>query len=78
MDVLGSIPQAIGTHLEALVLEHALDGSILSGRRQLGLEDNTETTVADNLALSVLHFLGLSGEAVLDLLADDFCYGGQH
>ena len=76
--MLGAFLEAIGTHLEALVLEHALDGSVLSGRRQLGLEHNTETTVANDLALSVLHFLGLSSEAVLDLLTDDFCYGGQH
>jgi len=62
-----------GTHLKALVLEHALDSSILSGRRQLGLEDDTERAVADNLALSVLHLLRLSGKAVLDLLADNFC-----
>ena len=65
--------EANGTHLKALVLKHALDGSILSGRRQLGLEDDTERAVADDLALSVLHLLGLSGQAVLDLLTDDFC-----
>ena len=65
--------EAIGTCLKALVLQHALDGSILSGRRQLGLEDDSERAVADDLALGVLHFLGLSGQAVLDLLTDDFC-----
>ena len=65
--------EAIGTYLEALVLEHALDSSIFSGRRQLGLEDDTEGAVANDLALGVLHLLGLSGQAVLDLLTDDFC-----
>ena len=64
---------SIGTYLEALVLQHALDGGVLSGGRQLGLEDDTERTVADDLALGVLHLLGLSGQAVLDLLTDDFC-----
>jgi hypothetical protein len=62
-----------GTHLKALILQHALDGGVLSGRRQLGLEDNTERAVSDDLALSVLHLFGLSGQAVLDLLTDYLC-----
>jgi hypothetical protein len=65
--------EAIGTYLKALVLQHALDGSILSGGRQFGLEDDAERAVADDLALGVLHLLSLSGQAVLDLLTDDFC-----
>lgn len=66
----------IKTYLEALVLQHALDGGVFARRRQLGLEDNTKGAIADNLALGVLHLLGLAGQAVLDLLADDFCIGG--
>jgi hypothetical protein len=69
---------AIGTYLKPLVLQHALDSSVLSRGRQLGLEDDTERAVADDLALGVLHFFGLSGEAVLDLLTDDFCCSGQY
>jgi hypothetical protein len=37
-----------------------------------------ERAVSDDLALGVLHLLGLSGQAVLDLLTDYLCYGGQH
>jgi hypothetical protein len=33
----------------------------------------TERAVSNDPALSVLHLLRLSGQAVLDLLADDFC-----
>lgn len=68
----------IETYLEALVLQHALDGGILPRRRELGLEDDAEGAIADNLALGVLHLLGLAGQAVLDLLTDDFCTEGQH
>jgi hypothetical protein len=56
-------------------LQHALDGSILSTGRELGLEHDTERAVADDLALRVCQVLVLAGFAVLDLLADDFCRG---
>jgi hypothetical protein len=59
--------------LETLVLEHTLDGSIFAAGGQLGLEDNTEGTVADNLALGVLHLFCLSGQAILDLFANYLC-----
>jgi len=60
--------------LEALVLQHALDGGILTRRRQFGLENDTEGAIADDLALGVLHLLGLPSKAVLDLLTDDFSH----
>jgi hypothetical protein len=61
------------THLEALVLQHALDGRIFATGRQFGLEDDAERAVADDLALCVGQVLVLARLAVLDLLADDFC-----
>ena len=74
----GGSSRAIGTYLEALVLQHALDGGILTRRRQFGLENDTEGAIADDLALGVLHLLGLPSKAVLDLLTDDFYCSGQH
>ena len=59
--------------LETLVLKHTLDSSIFAAGGQLGLEDNTEGTVADNLALGVLHLFCLSGQAILDLFANYLC-----
>ena len=61
------------TNLEALVLQHPLDGGVLSTRRELGLEDDTERAVAHNLALRVRQILVFSRLAVLDLFADNFC-----
>ncbi len=58
-------------HLEALVLEHAFNGRVLAIGGELGLEDDTERAVADDLALRVLHLAGLAGEAILDLFAND-------
>lgn len=60
-----------GADLEALILQDPLDGSVFTARRQLGLEDDSERAVADDLALGVLHFLCFSGQAILDLLAYD-------
>jgi hypothetical protein len=59
--------------LEALVLENTLDGGIFAAGRQLGLENDTEGTVADNLALGVLHLFRLSGQTILDLFANYLC-----
>jgi hypothetical protein len=59
-------------HLEALVLQHALNGRIFAAGRQLGLEDDTKGAVADNLALRVGEVLVFARLAVLDLFADDF------
>ena len=61
------------TDLEALVLEHALDGGVLSTRRQLGLENDAEGAVAHNLALRVCQVLVLARLAILHLFADNFC-----
>jgi hypothetical protein len=60
------------THLEALVLEHTLDGGVLPAGRQLCLEDDTEGAIADDFALRVCEVLVVARDAVLDLLADDF------
>jgi hypothetical protein len=62
------------THLEALVLQHPLDGRIFTTRRQLGLEDYTEGSVAHDLALRVCEIFVVAGQAVLDLFANNFCY----
>lgn len=64
--------------LEALVLEHTLDGSIFTTGRELGLEDDTEGTVADNFALGVLHLFCLSSQAILDLFANYLWTRRQH
>jgi hypothetical protein len=63
------------THLEALVLQHTLDGSILSAGRQLGLENDAEGAIADDFALRVGEVLVVARHAVLHLLADDFWRG---
>jgi hypothetical protein len=70
--VYGEVTRA--THLEALVLEHPLDGRIFTTRRQLGLENNTEGAIAHDLALRVREVFVVAGQAILDLFADNFCY----
>ena len=60
-------------HLESLVLKNSLDRRIFAGRRQLCLKHYSKASVPNNLALCVLHFLRLAGNAILDLLSDDFC-----
>jgi hypothetical protein len=62
-----------GTYLEAFILEDTFDGGIFSIWRDLGLEDYTKGTVANDLALGVLHLLCLAGQAILDLFTDDLC-----
>lgn len=41
-------------YLESLVLKNTLDGSILVGRRELCLEDNTERSISHNFTLCIL------------------------
>lgn len=41
-------------YLESLILEYSLDRRVFARRRQLGLEDNTEGPVSDDLALGIL------------------------
>lgn len=66
--------KAIGSpYLEALVLENALDCSVLAAGRQFGLKDDTEGAIADDLALGVLHLFRLASESILNLFANDFC-----
>ena len=67
----GSIVES--AYLEALVLEYALDGSVLARGRQLGLKHDAKGSIAHNLALGILHISSLTGDAILNLLADDFC-----
>jgi hypothetical protein len=57
-------------YLEALVLEDTLDGGVFSAGRQLCLKDYAKGTIADNLALGVLHLSCLSGEAILHLFSN--------
>ena len=64
------------THLEALVLQHALDGGIFSARRHLGLKHDAKGAIPDNLTLCILHLLGLASHAILDLFADYLCGPG--
>lgn len=58
-------------YLESLVLEHALNGSVLTRGRELGLEDNAEGAVSHNLALSILHVSSFSSNTILNLFAND-------
>jgi hypothetical protein len=60
-------------YLESLVLQHPLDGRIFTIGRDLGLKDDAKGAIAYNLALGILHLARLAGDAILDLLADDFC-----
>jgi hypothetical protein len=61
------------TILEPLVLENSLDGSVFSRRGQLGLENNSERPITNNLALCVLQVLGFAGNPILHFLADHLC-----
>ncbi len=70
-----SVAPLRSSDLEALVLEHTFDRSILAGGRQLRLKHNAEGAVADNLALRVLHVSCLAGNTILHFLANDFCEG---
>jgi hypothetical protein len=63
------------THLEALVLQHSLDGRVFTAGRQFGLEDDAEGAIADDLALCIGQVFVLARQAVLHFLADDFCEG---
>lgn len=67
------IGRGAATHLEPLVLQDTLDGSIFSRGRKLGLKDNTKGAIADNLALGVLQVPRLPCDAVLHLLTNDLC-----
>lgn len=57
-------------HLESLVLKNTLDCGILVGRSQLGLENDAEGTISNNLALRVLYLSRLARDAVLDFFLD--------
>ena len=58
------------TYLEALVLKDTLDCCIFAVGRELGLKDNTKGSIADDLALRILHFPGLTSHTILYLLTD--------
>ena len=61
------------SHLEALVLEDALDRRIFSIWRELCLEHNPKRPVSHDLTLGVLHLFCFTSKAVLDFLADHLC-----
>lgn len=63
-------------YLESLVLEDSLDGRVFPAGRHLGLKDHTEGAIADDLTLGVGDLLGLAGQSILDLLADDLLWRG--
>ena len=68
---------ALFSYLESLVLQDSLDGGVLPTGGHLGLEDHTERAIAYNLALGVGNFLGLAGQAVVDLFVDNLCGEGR-
>ena len=57
--------------LESFVLQYTLDSSILAIGGDLGLEDDAEGAISNNLALGVLHLSSLAGDTILNLFADD-------
>ncbi len=59
------------TNLETLILQNSLDRCVLAIWGKLCLEDHTKGTIAYNLALRILHFLGFASEAILDFLTND-------
>ena|SRR5271156_3355917 len=61
-----------GANLESFVLKNSFDGCIFTSRGQFGLKHYSKAAIANNLALGVLHFPCLAGNAILDLLSDDF------
>ena len=69
---------ACSIYLEALVLEHPLDGSIFAAGRQFCLEDYAKRAIANNLALSVLYLASLASGPVLDLFSYDFYFMSAH
>lgn len=73
VNLMPCVVDRMKTDFETLVLEHTLDRRVLAAWRQLGVEDNTERTIADDLALRVGELSCLSGQAILDLFADNFC-----
>lgn len=58
-------------YLEPLVLQHTLDSSIFTRRRELSLENHSEGTISHDLALGVLHIASLPSHSILDLLTND-------
>lgn len=66
-----------GPYLEALVLQHSLDGRIFAGGGQFGLKDDAKRAVAYYLALRILHLFGVPRQAILHLLANDLCNACQ-
>jgi len=62
-------------YLESLVLEDSLDRRVLTTGGHFGLEDHAERAIAYNLALRVGNFLGLAGQAIVDLFVDNLYRG---
>lgn len=71
------VPDGSASHLETLVLEDSLDGSVLAAGGHLGLKHHTERSIAHDLALGVRDLLGFARQAILDLFADDLCAAGE-
>lgn len=60
-------------YLETLVLQYPLDGCVLAVWSEFGLEHHPKGSIAHDLALCILHFLGLASQAILYFLAYYFC-----
>lgn len=63
----------LSTYLEALILKDTLDCCVFPIWGELGLENNAEGSIADDLALSVLHLFSLAGEAILHFFTNHLC-----
>ena len=59
-------------YLEAFILENALDGRIFTVGGEFCLKDYAKRSISNDLALSILHLFGLTGQPILNFLADDF------
>ena len=60
-------------YLETLVLQYPLDGCILAVWSEFSLEHHPKGSIAHDLALCILHFLGLASHAILYFLAYYLC-----
>jgi len=65
------------TYLETLILQNPFDGRIFTAGHHLGLENDTERPISNDLALCVGDLLHFSGQPILDLFADDLCLVGK-
>lgn len=70
---LSSAEDRLQRHLKSFVLKNTFDGGVFAIGSKLGMKDHSEGPVAYDFALSILHFLCLPGNAILNLLSNDLC-----